>query len=132
MWNLCGRGQLEVASAACGTDDFAAPPPEGRVGWTRAIWPELGEPAGRPSRGRICAGLRGKFLAWPAQGHAREIIDRLNNQINVALADPIMKPRFAGLGGIMLGGSPIDFGKLITKVTEKWANVIRAANINAE
>jgi tripartite-type tricarboxylate transporter receptor subunit TctC len=61
-----------------------------------------------------------------------EIIDRLNNQINAALADPIMKARFAELGGMMLGGSPTDFGKLITKETEKWANVIRGANIKAE
>jgi tripartite-type tricarboxylate transporter receptor subunit TctC len=61
-----------------------------------------------------------------------EIIDRLNNQINAALADPIMKARFAELGGMMLGGSPIDFRKLIIKETEKWANVIRGANIKAE
>jgi hypothetical protein len=36
------------------------------------------------------------------------------------------------LGGVPLGGSPADFGKLIADETEKWGKVIRAANIKAE
>jgi len=58
-----------------------------------------------------------------------EIIDRLNTQINAGLDDPKMKARFAELGGTPLAGSPADFGKLIADETEKWAKVIRAANI---
>ena len=50
------------------------------------------------------------------------------------LPSPIskMKARLADLGGTALPGSPADFGKLIADETEKWAKVIRAANIKAE
>ena len=58
-----------------------------------------------------------------------EIVDRLNKEINAGLADPQMKTRLADLGGAILPGSPADFGKLIAEETEKWAKVIRAANI---
>ena len=61
-----------------------------------------------------------------------EIVDKLNRGINAALADPQMKARLADLGGSVLPGSPADFGKLIAEETEKWAKVIRAANIKAE
>jgi tripartite-type tricarboxylate transporter receptor subunit TctC len=60
------------------------------------------------------------------------IIEKLNVEINAALADPKMKARFADLGGMVLPGSPDDFGKLIRDETEKWAKVIRAANIKVE
>jgi tripartite-type tricarboxylate transporter receptor subunit TctC len=62
----------------------------------------------------------------------REIIDRLNKEINAALADPKMQIRLADIGGMELGGSPADFGKLVAEETEKWGKVIRAANIKAE
>jgi tripartite-type tricarboxylate transporter receptor subunit TctC len=58
-----------------------------------------------------------------------EIIERLNKEINAALVDPKMKARIAEQGGSTLAGSPDDFGKLIAADTEKWAKVIRAANI---
>jgi len=58
-----------------------------------------------------------------------EIVDKLNKEINAALADPKMKARLADLGGTTLPGSPADFGRLIAEETEKWAKVIRAANI---
>ncbi len=62
-----------------------------------------------------------------------EIIDKLNKEINAALADPKMQERLAALGGgILLPGSPADFGKLVAKETEKWGKVIRAANIKVE
>jgi tripartite-type tricarboxylate transporter receptor subunit TctC len=61
-----------------------------------------------------------------------EVIDKLNREINTALADPKIKARLADLGGTPLVGSPADFGKLIADDTEKWARVIRAANIKAE
>ena len=60
------------------------------------------------------------------------IIEKLNVEINAALADPKMKARFADLGGMVLPGSPDDFGSLIRDETEKWAKVIRAANIKVE
>jgi len=61
-----------------------------------------------------------------------EIVDKLNKEINAALADPKIKARLADLGGTPLLGSPADFGKLIADETEKWGKVIRAANIKAE
>ena len=62
----------------------------------------------------------------------RTIVEKLNTEINAALADPRIKARFADLGGMVLPGSPDDFGKLIRDETEKWAKVIRAANIKVE
>jgi tripartite-type tricarboxylate transporter receptor subunit TctC len=58
-----------------------------------------------------------------------EIIDKLNKGINASLADPTMKMRLSDLGVTAFAGSPADFGKLIAEETEKWAKVIRAANI---
>src|SRR5262245_58045723 len=54
-----------------------------------------------------------------------EIINKLNMEINAALADPKMKARLADLGGTVLGGSPADFGKLIAAETEKWGKVVK-------
>jgi tripartite-type tricarboxylate transporter receptor subunit TctC len=61
-----------------------------------------------------------------------EIVDRLNREINAALADPKLKMRLADEGATVLAGSPADFGKLIADETEKWGKVIRAANIKVE
>jgi len=61
-----------------------------------------------------------------------EIVDRLNKEINAGLADPKIKTRLADLGGTVLSLSSSDFGKLIADETEKWAKVIRAANIKAD
>ena len=58
-----------------------------------------------------------------------EIVDKLNREINAGLSDPKIKARFVDMGGAALPGSPADFGKLIVDETEKWAKVIRAANI---
>jgi tripartite-type tricarboxylate transporter receptor subunit TctC len=66
------------------------------------------------------------------KGTPAEIIDKLNREINTALADPKIKARLADLGGNVLALSPADFGKLIAEETEKWAKVVRAANIKAE
>jgi len=60
------------------------------------------------------------------------IVGKLNTEINAALGDPGMKARFADIGGVVLPGSPADFGKLIRDETEKWGKVIRAANIKVD
>ena len=65
-------------------------------------------------------------------GTPAEIVNKLNNEINAALADPQLKARLADLGGTVIAGSPSDFGRLIADETEKWGKVIRAANIKAE
>ena len=61
-----------------------------------------------------------------------EIIDKLNKEINAALADAKMQARLADMGGILMPGSAAEFGKLIADETEKWGKVIRAANVKAE
>ena len=61
-----------------------------------------------------------------------EIIDKLNREINAGLSDPKIKARFVDMGGDALPGSPADFGELIVDETEKWAKVIRAANIKPD
>ena len=61
-----------------------------------------------------------------------DIVERLNREINAALADATLKTRFADLGGMVLPGSPDDFGKLIRDETEKWGKVIREANIKVQ
>ena len=61
-----------------------------------------------------------------------EIVDRLNKEINAAIADPGMKARLAAIGGEPLPGSPADFGRLIAEETEKWGKVVRAAGIKPE
>ena len=65
-------------------------------------------------------------------GTPAEVIDKINEEINAGLADPTMKARLADLGGVTIAGSPGDFGRLIADETEKWAKVIRAANIKPE
>jgi tripartite-type tricarboxylate transporter receptor subunit TctC len=61
-----------------------------------------------------------------------EIVDKLNKKSTAGLADPRIKARLADLGGMLLAGSPADFGNLIADETEKWAKVIRAANIKLQ
>jgi tripartite-type tricarboxylate transporter receptor subunit TctC len=61
-----------------------------------------------------------------------EIADKLNKEINAALADPKMQARLAELGATAISRSPADFGKLIGDETEKWAKVIKFADIKAE
>jgi len=61
-----------------------------------------------------------------------EIVDRLNREINAALADPGMKSRFADIGGEPLAGSPEAYGRLIAEETGKWGKVVRAAGLKPE
>ena len=74
--------------------------------------------------------------AWQGVGAPKntppEIITKLNNEINIGLADSKLKMRLADLGGTAIAGSPADFGKFIADESEKWGKVIRAANIKAE
>jgi tripartite-type tricarboxylate transporter receptor subunit TctC len=61
-----------------------------------------------------------------------EIVEKLNRAINAGLADPRLQARLAALGGMLLAGSPDDFGRLLADETDKWAKLIRTANIKAE
>ena len=87
-----------------------------------------------PTMGEFVSGY--ETSSWYGVGAPRntspEVVNVLNRSINAALGDPKMKAQFADLGGTLLSGSPADFGKLIADETEKWAKVIRAANIKPE
>jgi tripartite-type tricarboxylate transporter receptor subunit TctC len=78
-------------------------------GFESSVWQGVGAPSNTPA----------------------EIVNKLNTEINSALADPKIKMR-ADLGGTVLPGSPADFGKLIADETEKWAKVVKFAGIKPE
>jgi tripartite-type tricarboxylate transporter receptor subunit TctC len=61
-----------------------------------------------------------------------EIVDKLNKEINAAIADGGMKAKLAAIGGEPMPGSPADFGKLIADETEKWGKVVRAGGLKPE
>jgi tripartite-type tricarboxylate transporter receptor subunit TctC len=107
-------GRLRVLGVTAATRSEALPdiPTVGEFvpGYEASYWIGIGAPKATPA----------------------EIVDKLNAEINAALADPKMKSRLADLGGTVLPGSPAAFGKLIAEETEKWGNVIRALNIKAD
>jgi tripartite-type tricarboxylate transporter receptor subunit TctC len=74
--------------------------------------------------------------AWAGIGAPKntpvEIIDKLNREINAALADPKIKARFADLGGMVLALSPTEYGKRVAEETEKWAKVIKFSGAKTE
>jgi tripartite-type tricarboxylate transporter receptor subunit TctC len=74
--------------------------------------------------------------AWYGIGAPRntpdDIVDKLNKEINSALAESKIETRLTDMGGMLLPGSSVAFGKLIADETEKWGKVVRAANIKAE
>ena len=61
-----------------------------------------------------------------------EIIEKLNKEINAAIADPGMKAKLAAIGGDPMPGSSAEFGKLIADETEKWGKVVRTAGLKPE
>jgi tripartite-type tricarboxylate transporter receptor subunit TctC len=87
-----------------------------------------------PTVGEFVPGYEASF--WFGIGAPRntpvEIVAKLNTEINAGLANPKIKARLTDLGGTALALSPADFGKFIADQTEKWGNVIRAANIKPE
>jgi tripartite-type tricarboxylate transporter receptor subunit TctC len=87
-----------------------------------------------PTVGEFLPGYEASF--WFGIGAPKktpiEIVDKLNSEINAALADPKITARLADLGATVLPGSPADFAKLIADDTEKWGKVIRALNIKAD
>ena len=74
--------------------------------------------------------------AWAGIGAPKntpaEIIDQLNREINVALADPTIKERFADLGGEVLPLSPSEYARRLAEETDKWARVIRFSGAKAD
>jgi tripartite-type tricarboxylate transporter receptor subunit TctC len=65
-------------------------------------------------------------------GTSSEIIETLNHEINAALADGKMTARLADMGAVIVVGSSEDCKRLIASETEKWAQIIRTANVKPE
>jgi tripartite-type tricarboxylate transporter receptor subunit TctC len=61
-----------------------------------------------------------------------EIIDLLNRELNAGLADAKIKTRIVELGGTVLGGTPAEFGTILTEAIDKWTRVIKFAGIKVE
>jgi tripartite-type tricarboxylate transporter receptor subunit TctC len=87
-----------------------------------------------PNVGEFLPGYEASF--WFGVGAPKatpaEIVDKLNKEINTALADPKMEARLADLGGTPLLGSPADLGKLIAEETEKWGKVVKFSGAKAD
>jgi tripartite-type tricarboxylate transporter receptor subunit TctC len=91
---------------------------------TSTRWPSLPE---LPTISETVPGYEAS--SWTGVGAPKntpvEIIDKLNKEINAALADPKIKTRLEDLGGTVLIGSPADFGRLVASDTEKWSKVVK-------
>jgi tripartite-type tricarboxylate transporter receptor subunit TctC len=107
-------GRLRALAVTTATRSDALPdiPTVGEflAGYEASIWFGLGAPKATPA----------------------EIIDKLNREINAAIADAKIKARLAEFGGVPMPMMPAEFGKFIAEETEKWGKVIRAANIKLE
>ena len=66
------------------------------------------------------------------KGTPKEIIDKLNNEMNEILAEPAMKVRLADLGAVPIVATPEEFGKLVESETEKWKKVVEFAGVKVE
>jgi tripartite-type tricarboxylate transporter receptor subunit TctC len=84
-----------------------------------------------PTLGEFVPGY--EAAGWGGIGAPRntpaEIVDKLNKQINAALADPTIKTRIADLGSVPMPTTPVAFANFIAAETEKWAKVIKFAGI---
>ena len=107
-------GKLRALAVTSATRQAMLPgiPTLGEVvpGYEASVWYGIGAPKNTPT----------------------DIIARLNREINAILADPRMRGRLADLGDTILTGSPADFRKLIAEDIERWAKVIKLADIRPE
>jgi tripartite-type tricarboxylate transporter receptor subunit TctC len=126
-------GQVQVYFATTpGTSDFV------RMGRLRAL------AVTTPTRAEVFSELPrvGDFVAgyeasqWYGMAAPKNtpvhIIDKLNREINAALTDPMMRAKFAEIGGEPLGGSPSEFGQLIAEETDKWGKVVKFTGLKPE
>jgi tripartite-type tricarboxylate transporter receptor subunit TctC len=87
-----------------------------------------------PALGEFVPGY--EATTWGGLGAPRntpaEVVEKLNKAINAGLADTKFRANLTEIGGIPLGGSPADFGKLIADETEKWGKLVKLAGIKPE
>ena len=111
---LVRAGQLRALAVTTATRSAALPdiPPLGDFlpGYDASNWKGIGAPKNTPP----------------------DIVDKLNKAINAALADPVLQARLADFGSTALATSPAEFATFLADETDKWAKVIRAANIKPE
>jgi tripartite-type tricarboxylate transporter receptor subunit TctC len=79
-------------------------------GYEASAWFGLGAPKGTPA----------------------EIIQLLNKEINAAVADPNVRARLVDMGGMMINGTPAEFGRIIAEETDKWAKVVKFSGAKPE
>jgi tripartite-type tricarboxylate transporter receptor subunit TctC len=70
-------------------------------------------------------------ISAPANTPA-DVVEKLNTSVNALLADPKFKERLADLGGLQMALSPTEFGKFTADEIDKWAKVIKFADIKSE
>jgi tripartite-type tricarboxylate transporter receptor subunit TctC len=87
-----------------------------------------------PAVGEIVTGYEasGIFGLAAPKGTPKDIIDRLNKEVNAGLRDPKVKERLIELGGIPLPTTPEEFGKIIAEETEKWAKVVKFSGASVD
>jgi tripartite-type tricarboxylate transporter receptor subunit TctC len=66
------------------------------------------------------------------KGTPAEVIDKLNKEINAGLADSGIRARLAEMGGMLINGTPAEFGKIVAEETEKWAKVVKFSGAKAD
>jgi tripartite-type tricarboxylate transporter receptor subunit TctC len=79
-------------------------------GYEASFWVGVGAPKGTPS----------------------DIVERINHEINTALADPDFKVRLSGMGGVAIRGAPSDFEKIVYDETDKWAKVAKYTGVKLD
>lgn len=65
-------------------------------------------------------------------GTPREIVQRMNAEINKLVRSAEIKARLDAMGTVPGGGTPEDFNRFIADETAKWAKVIKAAGVTAD
>ena len=109
-----------------------------KAGSLRALAVTTLEPdAALPGVPTVAATVPGyEATAWfgigAPKGTPRAIVDKLNAEVNRALADPKMKERLAELGGRTIPGTPEDFGKVMAEETARWEKVVKASGAKVD
>ncbi len=84
-----------------------------------------------PTVGEFVPGYEGNawFGIGAPKNSPKDIIAKLNSEINAGLADPKLKARLIDLGGVPMSLTPAEFGKFIADETEKWGKVVKFAGL---